>query len=577
MTRYRQPAPAPPPVFIDAVLADRRYEGVSDIAIPSSVELTIFEFHGISFKTRPEAMIYRYRLKGYEKDWKTTRARRVEYQNLPRDRYTFEVEAVDRDQVYSKTPAAVTVTVQLPYERIGWMSALGIAVVLVGWQTVRVIRRDRRLSEANAALSEGNRELFTLNQELQQKTEDLARERAVERIRAQVQTMEQAGDFEGVLAILAVDLKAVGLNFDTCEIDVLDDFGDKPTMAHFQKNGFSYTTYSLDPAGTVTDESYHLSAPFPAVTREMIERFIAGEPWRAVIGEGNAIVEVPVSSYGRLRLTASGREGFTEEEIEVLQDFASAIGLGYTRYLDFVNLEAANREIQEAADRKATFFASMSHELRTPMTAIKGFVDNMLDGITGALNERQQRNLRRVTQNSDNLLNLINDILDLSKIEAGRMDVDAKPFSVKKLITSCCGTVEPLVKPGVDLKYEVPDGVDEACTDEDKLRHVIGNLLSNAVKFTDEGEIGVRVRTVHDQFIISVSDTGIGMPQEALSTIFDEFQQVKGSDQKQKGTGLGLAITKEYTELLGGTISVESEVGKGTTFTIQIPAVYREA
>ena len=105
---------------------------------------------------------------------------------------------------------------------------------------------------------------------------------------------------------------------------------------------------------------------------------------------------------------------------------------------------------------------------------------------------------------------------------------------------------------------------------------MIGNLLSNAVKFTEAGEIAVRAKKIHDQLVIVVSDTGIGMPQEALDTIFDEFQQVDGSEQKQKGTGLGLAITRKYTELLSGTISVESEVGKGTTFTVQIPAVYRE-
>jgi len=129
----------------------------------------------------------------------------------------------------------------------------------------------------------------------------------------------------------------------------------------------------------------------------------------------------------------------------------------------------------------------------------------------------------------------------------------------------------------VTLIQEVAEDADDANTDEGKLRHVIGNLLSNAVKFTDSGEIAVRVTNVHDQLVISVSDTGIGIPKEALDTIFDEFQQVEGSEQKQKGTGLGLAITKQYTELVGGTIAVESEVGKGTTFTIQIPVVYKES
>ncbi len=506
--------------------------------------------------------------RGNSNRWQTTHDLRVEYQDLPRGDYTFEVEAVDRDLVYSKAPATVALIVHLPYERMGLLSALGIAVILVAWQTVRVIRRDRRLQASNAALSNANKGLFGLNQELQ-------RERAVERIRAQVQTMDKASDFDGVLAVLAEDLKGVGLNFDTCGIDVLDEEADEPTMANFEAHGFRYTTYKLDPEGTVTEEAYNISAPFPDVTRETIERFLAGEPWQGM-SSGTAIVEVPMARYGRLRLTASNRQTFADEEIGALQDFASAIGLGYTRYLDFVNLESANREIQESADRKATFFASMSHELRTPITSMKGYVDNILDGIGGKANERHERYLRRVTDNASRLLELVNNLLDLSKVQAGRMDVDAQPFSVKKLITFCCGTVEPLVKPGVDLTYEAPDAVDEACTDEDKLRHVIGNLLSNAVKFTDEGEIGVRARTVHDQFIISVSDTGIGMPQEALSTIFDEFQQVKGSDQKQKGTGLGLAITKQYTELLGGTISVESEVGRGTTFTVQIPSVFKE-
>jgi signal transduction histidine kinase/ligand-binding sensor domain-containing protein/CheY-like chemotaxis protein len=173
VTRYRPPAPSPPPAFIDAVVADRRYEQVSQLSMPSSVRLTAFEFHAVSFKTRPEQMVYRYRLRGYDKDWQNTHARRVEYQNLPRGDYTFEVVAVDRDLVYSEKPAAVALTVHLPYERIGWLSALGIAVALAVWQTARVLRRDKLLQVSNAALLSANEDLFGLNRELQQKTEAL--------------------------------------------------------------------------------------------------------------------------------------------------------------------------------------------------------------------------------------------------------------------------------------------------------------------------------------------------------------------------------------------------------------------
>jgi len=156
------------------------------------------------------------------------------------------------------------------------------------------------------------------------------------------------------------------------------------------------------------------------------------------------------------------------------------------------------------------------------------------------------------------------------------MDVDVASFSVETLITTCCDTIEPLIKSGVELKTEVSEGADDAFTDQSKLRYVIGNLLSNAVKFTDQGEITVRAKKIHDQLVISVSDTGVGMPKESLETIFDEFQQVDGSEQVQKGTGLGLAIAKKYAELLEGTIFVDSEVGKGTTFTVQIPVIYKE-
>ncbi len=167
VVRYRSPAPSPPRVFIDAVIADRRYERITNIAISSDVGLTAFEFHGMSLKTRPGAIVYRYRLSGYDEVWKTTRARQVEYQDLPRGTYTFQVQAVDRDLVYSEAPATVNLKVHPPYEFIGLLSALGIAVVLVVWQTVRVIRRDRRLQASNAALSNANKELFETNRDLE--------------------------------------------------------------------------------------------------------------------------------------------------------------------------------------------------------------------------------------------------------------------------------------------------------------------------------------------------------------------------------------------------------------------------
>ena len=419
------------------------------------------------------------------------------------------------------------------------------------------------LEEQNRAMSDANRELFELNQELQ-------RERAVEHVRDQVQMMEEAADFEKVLSLLAEDLKAVGLTFDTCGIDVLDEPVDEPSMAYFDERGFRYTAYTIDPHGVVERDTYHIPAPFPPVNLEMVERFIAGEPWQGTSGQ-TAMVEVPVSGFGRLHLTASDRQEFTEDDIEALKEFASAIALGYARYLDI-------REIQEQTQRKSAFLASMSHELRTPMNAIKGFTNVVLRRGAERLSERHRVNLEKVIQASDQLLEMINDLMDLSKIEAGRMDVNPEPFDVKALITTCCATVSPLVaeKADVALNYEVPEDVGGANTDQSRVRQMVINLLSNAVKFTDSGSVTVSASRDGDQLVIALADTGKGIPADEIDTIFDEYRQVKGSDTEGKGTGLGLSITKRFAELLGGTVSVESQVGVGSTFTVRVPIKYAE-
>ncbi len=512
-------------------------------------------------RTPPDKMRYQWRLDpGNWSSWSDRSD--FTFTSLSSGRHRFEVRALNQDGNFDPTPAVYAFVVEAPWWRNPYVLGLGIALLgLMGVQSGRIIRRDRRLQETNTALSEANKDLFQANRELQ-------RERAAERIRGQVQAMEQASDFEKVLSVLADDLKAVGLSFETCGIDVLSEPVDEPTMAYFEEHGFHYTTYTIHPEGSVTHKSYHVSAPFPEVIQETLERFVAGEPWQALIG-ANAIVEVPAAGYGRLRITESDRERFTQENIEALQEFASAIALGYARYLDF-------RQIQVQTERKSAFLASMSHELRTPMNAIIGFTRMVLRRKSENLTERQKDNLTKVTHSADHLLNLINDILDLSKIEAGRMEVQVEPFDVKKLIAACCAAVDPLVKPGVALKHEVADNLGKATTDQGRLRQIVINLLSNALKFTDSGEVALRTSKANEHLMIAVSDTGTGIPADALEAIFEEFQQVKGSDPQHKGTGLGLPITKGFAELLGGTISVQSEVGKGSTFTVRVPVVYKE-
>jgi len=193
-----------------------------------------------------------------------------------------------------------------------------------------------------------------------------------------------------------------------------------------------------------------------------------------------------------------------------------------------------------------------------------------------ALAEKSRENLQKVTHASDHLLTMIDDLLDLSKIEAGRMDVNPEQFNVKELVATCCDTVSLLIQEGVELKQDVADG--EANTDKARVQQMVINLLSNAIKFTDSGSVTVKTEQSDGQLVVSVTDTGKGIPADELPTLFDEYRQVEGQSESsvQKGTGLGLSITKKFAELLCGSIGVESKIGKGSTFTVRVPVEYQE-
>ncbi|MGD8983883.1 MAG: response regulator [Desulfobacteraceae bacterium] len=251
-----------------------------------------------------------------------------------------------------------------------------------------------------------------------------------------------------------------------------------------------------------------------------------------------------------------------------------------TRELEAKNreLQIANFKIREADRLKSEFLANMSHELRTPMNAIIGFTRLVRRKSADLLPIRQRENLEKVEISANQLLSLINDILDLSKVEAGKMSVNIMPFYLAPLVDSCFATVESMVKEEkVRLLKEVPDDLPEVMSDQDKLKQIIINLLSNALKFTEEGEVKLAATLEGALLRIAVSDTGIGIPSDALEYIFDEFRQVDGSStRKHGGTGLGLSITKKLTLLLGGTIDVSSFEGEGSTFTVTIPIAKRD-
>lgn len=249
-----------------------------------------------------------------------------------------------------------------------------------------------------------------------------------------------------------------------------------------------------------------------------------------------------------------------------------------THELSTINaaLEASHRRLQELDRVKSDFLLNVSHELRTPLTAIKGSVDNMLDGITGPLSEAQQRYLMRIQANADRLVRMINDLLDLARIEEGRVQVIPTYFSLSGLTSELLDTLRPVASEE-GLALQLADGADPLIVyaDRDKVGQVLMNLLGNAIKFTPSGGI-VNVELEEEEeepfAIVRVSDTGDGIPPEELPHIFDKFYQVQlGRQAKAKGTGLGLSIVKSLVELQGGSIRARSQVDHGSTFTFTLP------
>ncbi len=265
-----------------------------------------------------------------------------------------------------------------------------------------------------------------------------------------------------------------------------------------------------------------------------------------------------------------------EEEIErktaLLNERTRLLGL----------LERANKELRELDRLKSTFLANMSHELRTPMNAIIGYTELLLDRVDGPINEEQEKSLRKVATNARHLLQLINDVLDISKIEAGKIELEIKELDVKWLVDSVIPTFEPMIKQkGLTLSVNIDEGLPSVYGDEDRIKQILINLLSNAVKFTHKGGITINAK-VSERGVkpgeppifaeICVEDTGIGIKEEDISRIFDKFVQVDLTTVRQyEGTGLGLSITRGLVSLHKGLIWVTSKYGEGSKFCFTLP------
>jgi len=291
-----------------------------------------------------------------------------------------------------------------------------------------------------------------------------------------------------------------------------------------------------------------------------------------------AIVAVPMVYEGRLigslGVTRNQPGDFSTETIELLRTFATQSALALQNARLFQEIEDKSRQLEAASRHKSEFLANMSHELRTPLNAVIGFSEVLLQRMFGELNDKQDEYLKDIYASGQHLLSLINDILDLSKIEAGRMELTPAPFYLPSALENAVTLVkERAARRGIALELDLDPRLGELVGDERKVKQVLLNLLSNAVKFTPEGgRITLRAGQRDGAVEVAVTDTGIGIAPEDQAAIFEEFRQV-GSDEtrKQEGTGLGLTLAKKFVELHGGRIWVRSELGRGSTFTFTLP------
>jgi signal transduction histidine kinase len=294
-----------------------------------------------------------------------------------------------------------------------------------------------------------------------------------------------------------------------------------------------------------------------------------------------ALLSVPLLREGKvigsLSLNRRAPGEFPPEAVEVLKTFATQSALAIQNARLFREIADKSRQLEAASRHKSEFLANMSHELRTPLNAIIGFSEVLVDRMFGELNEKQDEYLKDIYASGQHLLSLINDILDLSKIEAGRMELEVTDFDLPSAIDNALTLVrERATRRGITLGRTIDEHLGMLRGDERKVKQVLLNLLSNALKFTPEGgRIDVSARLQDGAAEIAVADTGVGIAPEDQEAVFEEFRQVGTADKKVEGTGLGLALSRKFIELHGGRIWVKSQVAHGSTFTFTLP-VHRE-
>jgi signal transduction histidine kinase/CheY-like chemotaxis protein len=436
-----------------------------------------------------------------------------------------------------------------------------------------------------------NVRLFDETQRLLKQTEQRATELQI--INNIGQTLTEGSDLENMIQRVGERIQEA-LNVNNIAISIFDEETEHVIAPYMVRNGekiaLTEENFDLHRYKTMIRASARRGG-VSWVVKEMDMEKVWRKSWRGPIADDapKSMVVLPLLAGGEviggISIADYEREdAFTDLSVNLLETIASNMGTAIqnVRLFDetkrlFKEAEEARAAAEQANQAKSTFLANMSHELRTPLNAIMGFTQIVRGKGEGILPEKQLGNLDKVTSSSQHLLGLINTVLDIAKIEAGRMEVLPSKFSLNGLADQCANLATPLLKPNVMLEKQMDETIGIVFSDQDKIKQIVLNLLSNAAKFTHEGGIILKVEKLNAETVsISVKDSGIGISAEAVGRVFEEFQQADNTTTRQYGgTGLGLTISRNLARLLGGDLTAASELGKGSTFTLTIPMHYK--
>jgi signal transduction histidine kinase len=363
------------------------------------------------------------------------------------------------------------------------------------------------------------------------------------------------------------------------------------TIYEFDENQHDllfHSTYGMDDSVIAALKDHHIGISEPTIDQAVRSRApvqisdvreIPMTPARDITSRAGyrALLVVPLLArdhvIGALVVRRKAPGAFPQDTVDLLKTFAAQSVLAIQNAHLFTEIDEKSRQVEIASQHKSQFLANMSHELRTPLNAILGYTELILDKIYGETPEKMREVLERLHANGKHLLGLINDVLDLSKIEAGQLTLDLSDYSLKEVVQTVFTAVESLATgKKLALTIDVAPNLPRGHGDERRLVQVLLNLVGNAIKFTDKGEVGIKATKSDGSFTVAVRDTGPGIALLDQDKIFGEFQQAANSATKRKGgTGLGLSIAKRIIGMHGGRIWVESDVGKGSTFAFTIP------